>query len=49
MLLRVQGLNARAQGDLIRLVCSECEGALTEGAAVSADRETTRIRRLPLS
>lgn len=48
VLLRIQGLNAQCQADLIRLVCSQCESALTEGAAISADRETVRIRRLPL-
>ena len=49
VLLRVQGLNAQGQADLIRLVCSQCEIVLSEGAAVSADRETIRIRRLRLS
>jgi len=48
VLLRVQGLNAQDQADLIGRVCSQCENALTEGAAVSADHETIRIRRLPL-
>ena len=47
VLLRVQELDAQGQADLIRLVCSQCESALTEGAAVSADRETIRLRRLP--
>jgi predicted nuclease of predicted toxin-antitoxin system len=48
VLLRVQGLNAQGQADLIRSVSVQCEDALSEGAAVSADRETIRIRRLPL-
>jgi predicted nuclease of predicted toxin-antitoxin system len=48
VLLRVQGLDAQGQADLIRSVCVQCEEALSEGAAVSADRESIRIRRLPL-
>ena len=47
VLLRVQGLDAQAQADLIRSVCLQCENALSEGAAVSADRENIRVRRLP--
>jgi predicted nuclease of predicted toxin-antitoxin system len=43
VLLRVQG-----QADLIRSVYLQCEDALSEGAAVSADRDSVRIRRLPL-
>jgi predicted nuclease of predicted toxin-antitoxin system len=46
--LRVEGLDATGQADLIRSVCLQCETALSEGAAVSADRERIRIRRLPL-
>jgi predicted nuclease of predicted toxin-antitoxin system len=49
VLLRVQGLNAQGQADLIRQVFSQCESALTEGAAVSADLRTIRIRQLPLT
>jgi predicted nuclease of predicted toxin-antitoxin system len=48
VLLRVQGLDAQGQADLIRSVCVQCEDALSQGAAVSADRESIRIRRLPL-
>ena len=48
VLLRVQGLDAQGQADLIRSVCVQCEDALSEGAAVSADRESIRVRRLPL-
>ena len=48
VLLRVQGLDAQGQADLIRAVYVQCEDALSEGAAVSADRESIRIRRLPL-
>ena len=46
--LRAQGLDAHGQADLIRSICIRCETALSEGAAVSADRESIRIRRLPL-
>ena len=48
VLLRVQGIGAQAQADLIQSVCVQCENALSEGAAVSANRETIRVRRLPL-
>jgi len=48
VLLRVQGLDAQGQADLIRLVYAQCEAALSEGAVVSADRESIRVRRLPL-
>jgi predicted nuclease of predicted toxin-antitoxin system len=48
VLLRVQGLDAPGQADLIRSVLIQCEKALSEGAAVSANCETIRIRRLPL-
>jgi predicted nuclease of predicted toxin-antitoxin system len=48
VLLRVQGLNAEGQADLIRAVFGLCETVLSEGAAVSADRERIRVRRLPL-
>ena len=48
VLLRVQGLDAQAQADLIQLVCAECESALEGGAAVSAGRNNIRVRRLPL-
>jgi predicted nuclease of predicted toxin-antitoxin system len=46
--LRAEGMAAAGQADLIRAVCLQCEAALLEGAAVSADRERIRIRRLPL-
>ena len=48
VLLRVQGLDAQGQADLIRSVYARCEDALSEGAAVSADRESIRVRRLRL-
>lgn len=48
ILLRVEGLDAQGQAELIRSVCVQCEEALTKGAAVSADRESVRVRRLPL-
>ncbi len=48
VLLRVQGLDAQGQADLIRSVVAQCEEALIEGAAVSADRKSIRVRRLPL-
>lgn len=48
VLLRVEGLDATGQADLIRSVYLQCETALSEGALVSADHERIRIRRLPL-
>ena len=48
VLLRVQGLDAMGQADLIRSVYLQCEAALAEGAAISADGEVVRVRRLPL-
>jgi predicted nuclease of predicted toxin-antitoxin system len=48
ILLRVQGLDAKGQADLIRSVFAQCADALSEGAAVSADRSSIRVRRLPL-
>jgi len=44
----LQGLDAQGQADLIRLVCAQCADALDGGAAVSADRSSIRVRRLPL-
>jgi len=49
ILLRVQGLAAEGQALLIRSVYEACADAVAEGAAVSADESTIRIRRLPLS
>lgn len=46
--LRVQGLDAQGQADLIRSVYITCEHILAEGAAVSADHCSIRLRRLPL-
>lgn len=48
VLLRVEGLDAAGQSELIRTVYVQSESALLEGAAVSADAKTIRIRRLPL-
>ena len=46
--LRVEGLSAEEQADLIAFVCFQCESALTEGAAISAGAKGIRIRHLPL-
>jgi predicted nuclease of predicted toxin-antitoxin system len=48
VLLRVQALDAKGQADLIRSVCVQCADVLSAGAAVSADRSSIRVRRLPL-
>ncbi|HTU34763.1 MAG TPA: DUF5615 family PIN-like protein [Candidatus Acidoferrum sp.] len=48
VLLRVEGLNAEQQADLIASICENCAAALAEGAAISTDGKRMRIRRLPL-
>ena len=48
VLLRVQGLDAVGQAALIRSIWEQCADAIAEGAAVSADESTVRVRRLPL-
>ena len=48
ILLRVEGQNAEDQARFIASVCVQCEAALFEGAAISANRTAIRIRRLPL-
>ena len=48
ILLRVQGLDAVGQADLILAVCVQCEQVLGAGAAISADGSKIRVRRLPL-
>jgi predicted nuclease of predicted toxin-antitoxin system len=48
ILLRVEGLAAMGQADLIRTVYRQCEADLIAGAAISADGKRIRIRRLPL-
>lgn len=48
ILLRVEGLGAEEQAGLIASICAQCESALVEGAAISADGDSIRIRRLPL-
>ena len=48
ILLRVEGLGAQEQADLVASICLQCEAALMQGAAVSADGSSVRVRRLPL-
>lgn len=48
ILLRVEGLDAEGQAELISSICFQYEQALEEGAAISADTKCVRIRRLPL-
>jgi hypothetical protein len=48
VLLRVEGIDAEAQADLIKSVCQQFESTLAEGAAISADTRSVRVRRLPL-
>ncbi|MEO8596315.1 MAG: DUF5615 family PIN-like protein [Candidatus Solibacter sp.] len=48
ILLRIEGLKAHAQADLIEAICRQCQNTLSEGAVISADGVTLRVRRLPL-
>jgi predicted nuclease of predicted toxin-antitoxin system len=48
VLLRVQGLAAEGEAQLICSVYEVCEESIAEGAAVSADESSIRVRRLPL-
>jgi predicted nuclease of predicted toxin-antitoxin system len=48
VLLRIQRLDAAGQAALISAVWDVCEQQLEDGAAVSADLATVRVRRLPL-
>jgi predicted nuclease of predicted toxin-antitoxin system len=48
ILLRVEGLSAEEQPQLIASICVQCESALFEGAAISANRNGIRVRHLPL-
>lgn len=48
VLLRIQRLDAHGQAALIRAIWEACEHVLAEGAAVSADISSVRVRRLPL-
>lgn len=46
--LRLEGLGAEAQAHLIESICRQFQDALAEGAAISVDGKSVRIRRLPL-
>jgi predicted nuclease of predicted toxin-antitoxin system len=48
ILLRVEGLATAEQADLIGSICLACDAVLAEGAAISADGRSLRVRRLPL-
>ena len=48
VLLRVQGLAAEGEAQLIRSIYEVCADTIAEGAAISADETSLRIRRLPL-
>ena len=47
ILLRIQGLDAVAQAVLIQAVWDSCKEDLVQGAAISVDGLSIRIRRLP--
>lgn len=46
--VRIEGLSAVWQAELIKAVWGVCGQALAEGAAVSTDGVTVRVHRLPL-
>jgi len=48
ILVRIEGLNAEQQADLIRVVWEACAEAIAAGAAISTDGVTLRFHRLPL-
>lgn len=48
VLVRVEGLNALRQAELIKAVWVFCGEIIAEGAAVSTDGIAVRVRRLPL-
>jgi predicted nuclease of predicted toxin-antitoxin system len=48
ILLRIEGLSPVAQAELIESICVQCESVLADGVAISADRQSVRLRRLPL-
>ena len=46
--IRAEGLNSAEQASLIRQVWAACADDIAQGAAVSADQFTIRVRKLPL-
>lgn len=46
--MRVEGLRAEPLAALVHAVIGSCRDALVSGAAVSADNQTARVRRLPI-
>jgi len=48
ILLRIQGVGGEAQAALIEAIWNQCEEAINQGAAISADMTSIRVRRLPL-
>jgi len=48
ILIRAESLDSAGQADLIKQVYAFCGEAIESGAAVSVDKSTVRVRRLPL-
>jgi hypothetical protein len=48
ILIRAEGLDSAGQANLIEQVYAFCGDAVEAGAAVSVDKTTVRVRRLPL-
>ena len=48
ILVRLEGLSAELQAELIKAIWEACGDAIAAGAAVSTDGLTVRLHRLPL-
>jgi predicted nuclease of predicted toxin-antitoxin system len=48
ILIRIEGLDSTGQAELIKQVYAFCCDAIESGAAISVDKSTARVRRLPL-
>ena len=46
--VRIEGLSAERQAELIQAVWEACGDAIAEGAAVSTDGVVVRLHKLPL-
>lgn len=46
--VRIEGLDAAYQAELIRKVWEYCEETIAAGAAITVDRASIRVRKLPL-
>lgn len=47
--LRIQGMKGERLAALVHAVVESCKDSVDAGAAVSADEQTARVRRLPIT